>query len=170
MRNNLKAVVFTSCLALSTVASAYMEVGLATQDYGNTTITGFNIGLGSDTYRESGFYTGFDFDVNFGEVSSEQVIGMGMDINIGWAFFDQLAVYGLVGYNSQSIYNSYRSEYDTYLGFGYGAGVNYKFNNNFAIDLKYKTATLEYFDTTNVEFTGVDFDYSSLGVNLKISF
>ena len=170
MRNNLKAVVLTSCLALTTVASAYMEVGVATQEYGNTSITGFNVGFGSDTYTAIGFYTGFDFDVNLGEVYSEEVIGMGIDLNIGWSFFDALAIYGLIGYNSQSIYSSAKSEYNTFLGLGYGAGVNYKLSNNFAIDVKYKKAKLEYYDTTNSEFTGRDFDYTSLGVNLKLSF
>jgi len=170
MKKKLKLLVLTGLLAVGTTASAYIEVGVAKQEYASTSITGFNVGLGSDTYWDSGFYSGFDFDVNFGELYSEQVLGLGMDINLGWSFFDSLALYGLIGYNSQSIYNTSRSEFNTYLGLGYGAGVNYKITDNFAVDLKYKKATLEYFDTTEFKFSGSDFDYTSLGINLKISF
>ena len=174
MNRNLKSLILTALLSTGTMLSAasantYIQAGIGQYTYEEEDTTSYNLGLGTDTTYNNNVYFGFDFDVNFGEMYSEQLIGMGMDVNLGYTFMKSLSPYAFVGYNLQAIYDSDESQFDSYIGFGYGVGVNYKISDSFAVDAKYKMATLDYWDNSDTGYSG-DMDFSSLGINIKYLF
>ncbi len=174
MNRNFKSLVLIALLSTGATLNAsnsntYIEAGIGQYSYEEEDITGYNVGLGTDTTYSNDVYFGFDFDVNFGEIYSEQILGMGMDLNLGYTFMRALSPYVFVGYNLQAVYDSGESQFNSFIGFGYGIGVNYKISNSFAIDAKYKTATLDYWDNDDTGYSG-DMDFSSLGINLKYLF
>ncbi len=167
----MKKLLLTALLTLGSVANAgYMEAGVAQLEYSGETTLGYNLGIGSDVYMDNSLYMGFDFDLIFGKLNSEQVLGLGFDLNVGWEAVKGLALYGLIGVNTQSIYNSSESIFNNYYGFDYGAGVNYQISNSFAVDVKYKTSSMSYYDHADTGHNYADMDFSSIGINLKYIF
>ncbi len=165
----LAALLSTGSIVSATEGTTYIEAGIGQYSYEDETITGYKLGLGGDTTYSNNVYLGFDFDVNSGEIYNEQIIGMGMDVNLGYTFINALSPYIFLGYNLQAVYDSDESQFDSYIGFGYGVGVNYKISNSFAVDAKYKMATLDYWDTADTGRSR-DIDFSSIGVSLKYLF
>ena len=157
----LKAsIISTLCLNLY-AGENFIKLGASSQDFDGATNSGITLGIGTDNYKESGLYYGAVFNLESSELETEQVIGLGMDLNLGYQLTSDLVGYGIIGWNMQSIYDSDESEFNSYKGFGGGIGAQYKISESFAINVEARSYTLKY------EEVGNDLDYKSTNFNLK---
>lgn len=101
-------------------------------------------------------YTELSFDLGVGSNSSSY----NTNIKGGYLITQDLAVYGIgsAGYQTLKIENNDINS----LGFGYGAGIEYRITKNIKTQIEYKT-----FDMQN---NSNSYSYSSTNLNFKYSF
>lgn len=101
-------------------------------------------------------FTELSFDLGVGSNSSSY----NTNLKAGYLILNDLAVYGIgsAGYQTLKIENSNINS----LGFGYGAGVEYRITKSIKTQIEYKT-----FDMQN---NSNSYSYSSTNFNLKYSF
>jgi len=162
MKKNLTAIALLGALSLNAYAGEnFIQLGASNLDFGGESATGFNLGIGTDNYKENGLYYGAVFNVDSGKVNNEKVIGFGMDIKLGYTFMKDWTGYGLVGWNLQGIYDTPSDEFNNYRGFGGGLGLQYKISESFAVNVESRTYNLKFEDV------GEDLKYKTTSINLK---
>ncbi|MEV9527052.1 outer membrane beta-barrel protein [Aliarcobacter butzleri] len=159
-----------AALAAATLTSAAsaidIHVGASSVDAGRYgSGIEYSIGYGWDNRDKqtngTGFYWGGSFDLGMAQLDTEDLTNFSFDLKLGYSPVKDLAVYAIGSGAIQGIEdtNSY--------GFGYGAGVDYKISDSFAVAAEYKTYTM----TPDINgYAGVDYDYDKIGVNLKYVF
>lgn len=163
MEKIIKLALASTLLGSSLYASGTSElhIGVANAKIENENYAEFNIGLGYNKYFDSNIYFGTSFDFAYGspKLASKSIdlYTLSADLKLGYAFFDKkLAIYGIGSAAAQSIDSKDGG------GFGYGAGVDYRFTDKFALNVEYKT-----YDMSTSAF---DYDYEKAGINIKYSF
>lgn len=166
MKNLTKVALVVCALTLNSFAAddtTDFHIGASSAEVLGQSFTEYNIGYGVDFYTQKNIYIGLSFDFAYGNVDLENskksadVYSSIADLKLGYALFDNtLAIYGLGSGALQSI-DSLNG-----AGFGYGAGVDYKINKSFAINVEYKT-----YDMTS---DGADYTYEKINSNIKYTF
>jgi opacity protein-like surface antigen len=166
MKNLTKMALVASALTLNLFAAddtTDFHIGASSAEVLGQSYTEYNIGYGVDFYTQKSIYIGLSFDIAYGNVDLENskksadVYSSTADLKLGYALFDNtLAIYGLGTGALQSVNNLEGA------GFGYGGGVDYKINKNFAINVEYKTYDM-------VSNAG-DYTYEKINSNIKYTF
>jgi len=157
MKNKLTLAVIT-ILTLATSANAKIDIHVGTSKVklAGESATAYNIGWGTNSHNENGFYWGTQFDISSIKLKDHNVTSFGGDLKIGYSFIKDLTVYALVGALGQDLRQGQG------LGFGYGAGIEYKAFNNVSLNVESKSYAMSLEET--------DYDFDSLGLNLKYTF
>ena len=158
----------TASAMMATMASAATSyrvgAGTATINDGESS-TAYNIGLGSEGFLGEHLYSGFAFDMEISsiEASGQKSLGtfaISTDYHLGYGFKRTFIPYALVGLKIHRIDGIDSSA----IGFGYGAGFEYKFTPSLSALVEYKTYSLKNYTT---EFS---YDSDSTIFMLKYSF
>ena len=158
----------TASAMIVTVASAGMNyrigAGTATINDGESS-TAYDIGFGSEGFSGEHLYSGFSFDMEKSspEASGQKSLGtlaISIDYHLGYSFKRTLIPYALVGLKIHQIYGVDSSA----IGFGYGAGIEYKFTPTWSVLAEYKTYSVKNYTT---DFS---YDADSTIFMLKYSF
>jgi opacity protein-like surface antigen len=155
--------VLAAFLATNAMATKEIHVGTSSVDAG-----AFGSGIeysagwaGSNLDTGPGIFWGVGFDLGYAQLDTVDITSFSTDLKLGYSPIKDLAVFVIGTGMAQTIdsTNAY--------GFGYGAGIDYKFAEHFAIGAEYKTYTM----TPDVGgYAGVDYTYDKMGVNLKYVF
>jgi opacity protein-like surface antigen len=165
MKKLTKLAIVTSALALNLSAQNVIDyhIGVSSAKVLDKDFTELNIGYGFNIYTQNDFYVGLVLGFAFGNVDLDNsktadVFGTNADLKLGYSMFDNdLALYAIGSGALQSV--------DTMsgAGFGYGAGVDYRFSKNFALNIEYKT-----YDMTSDKMP--DYTYEKINTNFKYTF
>ena len=124
----------------------------------------YSIGWGADSRnikKDTNFYYGANFDFGIAQVDVEDLLNYTFDLKVGYLITKEFSIYA-IGTGAIQDTNNYES-----YGFGYGAGLDYKISDSFALSSEYKTYTM----TPNINgVAGADYDYKKVGINLKYLF
>ncbi len=134
--------------------------------------TEYTVGFGFDNRKgnpnDKGFYWGGSFDLGYGSLDDtdlDTMYSFTSDIKLGYSITTDLAIYGIGSAGYQTLKGDTGDING--LGFGYGAGVDYKIGKNFSVAGEYKTYAM----TINENgYAAGDYDYDKVGVNLKYLF
>lgn len=144
---------------ITTAASAAvrdLHVSGGTSTIANETQPIYEIGYGVSGYFDSGLMFGVDFNFGTANTTKETTYNYGADMKVGFSPIKNASVYAIGSVMSQSYANT------TGYGFGYGGGMEYRFNNSFATALEYKTFSM----ITKVG----DYDFDSTQLKVKYTF
>lgn len=165
MKKLTKLAIVTSALALNLSAQSVADyhIGVSSAKVLEKDFTEVNIGYGVNWYTQSDIYVGILLEFAYGNLDLENnksadVFSSNGDLKLGYSLFDKnLALYGIGSGALQSI--------DTVngAGFGYGAGVDYRFTKSFAMNLEYKT-----YDMTSDKMP--NYTYEKINTNFKYTF
>lgn len=132
-------------LASSLMAESYVYVGASKADMmDEQSTTTFSIGYGFSKVFSNCVMAGFSTSYHQGDYEESSVSdsswfnGIGVDFHLGYSPTKPFALYGIAGYQMQAISSSTSAG-----GFGYGAGVSYKFFEHVALALEYRTYDME---------------------------
>lgn len=117
----------------------------------------YTIGYGVTKTFDNKVVAGVSFDLDYANVGSTDIYGVGADLKLGYNVYKDVNVYALGGYKIQSV------EGDSAYGFGYGAGIDYAVTRNIVAAVEYKTYDMS---ASNFE----DYKYQTLGASLKYRF
>lgn len=158
-----KLVVASTILSSTLYATSTSDVhiGVSNAKIENENYAEFNIGLGYNKYFDSNILFGTSFDLAYGSPKlankSIDLYTVSADVKLGYALFDKkLSIYAIGSAAAQLVDDTEAG------GFGYGAGVDYRFTDKFALNVEYKTY--------NMNTSSFDYDYKKTGVNLKYIF
>lgn len=165
MKKLTKFAIVTSALALNLSAQNVTDyhIGVSSAKILEKDFTEVNVGYGVNWYTQSDIYVGIVIEFAYGNVDLEDgksadVFSSNADLKLGYSMFDNnLALYAIGSGALQSV--------DTMngAGFGYGAGVDYRFTKNFAMNLEYKT-----YDMTSDKMP--NYTYEKINTNFKYTF
>nr|WP_321265933.1 outer membrane beta-barrel protein [uncultured Sulfurimonas sp.] len=167
MNNKILSLVVATMLTTGALSAKEVKgdlhVNVSQVEVFKDTNVGYGLGYGYRVIYNSGIYLGgsLDFIASEGKkdalTSKKTLYAYGTNIKLGYVPIKNLAVYGIGSAMLQSIGSLGGA------GFGYGGGVEYMFNENFALSAEYIThkMTLE---------GSLDYDYDIAGVNLKYTF
>lgn len=166
MKNLTKVALVVSALTLNLFAgddTKDFHIGASSAEVLGQSYTEYNIGYGLDFYTQKSIFIGLSFDFAYGNIDLENsrksadVYASTVDLKLGYALFNNtLSIYGLGTGAIQSI-----DSLDG-VGFGYGAGIDYKINKSFALNVEYKTYDM-------VSDAG-DYTYEKINSNIKYTF
>lgn len=134
-----------------------IHIGSSSVELAQESATSVNIGFGTNSHSENGFYWGTQFDLSFIDLDEHTVTGFGGDFKMGYSLIEDLTIYGLAGGLGQDLKDGQG------LGFGFGGGVEYRAFENVALNVEAKS-----YDMTHEN--DADYDFDSVGVNLKYAF
>ncbi|MBE0513623.1 outer membrane beta-barrel protein [Sulfurimonas sp.] len=162
----LKKSALSSLLALSLASSLmaenYVYVGASKADIMEQSTTSFSIGYGFSKVFSNCVMVGFSGSYHQGDYEESSATGsswfngLGVDFHLGYSPTKPLALYGIAGYQVQAISSSTSAD-----GFGYGAGVSYKFFEHVALALEYRTYDME------VPSLDYKYDYDTLDALIR---
>ena len=163
MKKLITGTALAAILGSSAFAAGDLHLGASSVEAMGESGTEISVGYGFDNQdkKETGLYFGGSIDYGIADIKGEDLGSFTADLKLGYMPINNLAVYGIgsVAIQSYDSVNAY--------GFGYGAGVDYKINDSFAVAAEYKMYTM----TPDVDgYAGVDYDYDKMGVNLKYTF
>jgi predicted porin len=118
------------------------------------TTTGIN--FGRLVQKENGFVYGSNADVYS---ISEGMFGIGVELRLGYAPKEQLAIYGTLGYSLNAL-----TDYVGTDGTNYGIGMTYDINERFGAYVDYKVHNLTISDDNNNDL----FDRKATGLAFGI--
>jgi len=136
---------------------------------GNATIndlpsfSAYTIGMGIEGFSGKHLHSGFTFDMEFASLEERGQKSLGTfaistDYHLGYAFKHKFIPYALVGLKIHRIDGIDSSA----IGFGYGAGVEYKFTPKWSVLTEYKTYSVKNYTT--------DFNYDSASTIFMIKY
>ncbi len=134
--------------------------------------TEYTIGYGFDNRKGSandrGVYWGGSFDLGYAsldDVSLDTMYSFTADLKLGYSFNQSLAIYGIGSAGYQTLKGD-TSDLNS-LGFGYGAGVDYKVAEHLSVAAEYKKYSMTIDENG---YAAGDYDYDKFGVNFKYLF
>ena len=134
-----------------------VSVGATAAKMGGETYTQYGIGYTSNTRLDSGIILGFGNSLYYGNVDSgREVTTLDLDLRAGYEIYQDLTAFGL----GTGVYQYFDDNSAT--GVGYGASLEYKINQNVAVEGTYKT--------TNMRYKTDDYDYSTSNVAIKFNY
>ena len=165
MKRITRLAIVASALSLNVYANTLgdFHIGVSSAEVLDKSFTEFNIGYGANIYTQSDIFVGFALDFAYGSADLENtksvdVFSSSADFKLGYAMFNQnLALYGIGSGALQSV------DTTNGAGFGYGAGIDYRFTKNFALNIEYKT-----YDMVSDKIP--DYTYDKINTNLKYTF
>lgn len=157
MKKTLTAVAIIAILTTTANAAVRdIHVSGGTSTIATETQPIYEIGYGVSGYFDTGLMLGVDFNFGAANTAKETTYNYGADMKLGFSPIKNTSVYAIGSAMSQSYANT------TGYGFGYGAGIEYRFNNSFATAVEYKTYSM----TTKVG----DYDFDSSQLKVKYTF
>lgn len=134
--------------------------------------TEYSIGYGVDNRKGSsndkGFYWGAAFDLGYASLDDtvlDTMYSFTTDLKLGYSITADLTMYGIGSAGYQTLKGDTNDL--NALGFGYGAGVDYRIGKNFSVAGEYK----QYAMTVDANgYAAGDYDYDKVGVNFKYLF
>ncbi|MDD4950500.1 outer membrane beta-barrel protein [Sulfuricurvum sp.] len=154
-----KFMIIAATAILATAANAavkdiHLSGGTSTIDHATQPI--YEIGYGVSGCFDSGLMLGIEFNVGGANTPKETTYNYSGDMRVGFSPIKNTSVYAIGSAMTQSYKNT------TGYGFGYGGGMEYRFNNSFATAVEYKTFSM----TTKVG----DYDFDSTQLKMKYTF
>lgn len=164
----MKKLIIGAAIAASLTSSAFatdLHLGVSSVEAMGESGTEYSLGFGWDNRdkmkSDTGFFWGGSFDYGIADIKGEDLGTFTGDLKIGYTPLKDLAVYA-IGSGAIQSYDSVNA-----YGFGYGAGIDYKISDSFAVAAEYKSYTM----TPDIDgVAGVDYDFDKVGVNLKYIF
>jgi len=137
----MKKIIFILGIVFSVIhadQTTDLRFGVGEVKAGNEAATSFGIGFGGTTYLENNFILGLVFNFSYADIKinnkDENLYGYSSDMKLGYS----LHQYGLDSYIiGSALYQSIGSING--VGVGYGAGIDYRFTEEIALVLEYKT-------------------------------
>lgn len=153
------SVALIATLALTTGAAAQTEIGVTASqaDIMGESATSYGVNWGYSNAGKQGFYWATQFSLESIQAEAESVIGYGGDLKLGYSVIDNLAIYAIGSGIGQDIAGGQGA------GFGFGGGASYQVFKNMAVQAEYKTYSMTH-------ESGGEYDYDTMGVNLKWTF
>lgn len=160
MKKVLCLVSLAGILALNSYAKDYSEsfqggVSYATIDGEHKPV--YNVGYGITQTLDNKLFFGVLVNGEYAHLTNGSLWGAGTDFKLGYTVWEKMNAYGIVGAKMQSI------DSDTGYGLGYGIGLDYPLTRTISASIEYKKYNLNASDMP-------DYDYKTLGVNLKYAF
>ena len=93
--------------------------------------TTYNLGTSMTRTMENGFLYGANISGKYSDINGHSLYGAAGEVQLGYHIY-VTNFYGILGYQYEKI------EDDTYNGFGYGAGVEFRVLKGFALAIEYK--------------------------------
>lgn len=156
-------------LCLASMAAVFALNGYA-KDYGEDIFGGisrasidgehkaaYTLGYGLTKTLDNKLFFGVAFSGEYANLSDGTLWGAGTDFKLGYNVWEKVNAYGIVGAKLQSVDGNAGS------GLGYGLGVDYPITRSISAALEYKTYNM---NANNIP----DYDYKTLGLNLKYAF
>ncbi|MDZ7819308.1 MAG: outer membrane beta-barrel protein [Aliarcobacter sp.] len=149
------------CGLVSSLSAANFDtkvsLGASSAKIDGESYTQYGGGYTSNTSLDNGILLGFGNSIYYGNVrSGTEVTTVDMDLRAGYEIVKNLRGYGL----GTGVYQ-YMDD-NSATGLGYGASLEYKINNNVAIEGSYKT--------TNMRYSTNDYDYSTSNFAVKFNY
>ena len=147
-------------LALNSYAKDYGEDihgGISHASIDGEHKAAYNLGYGVTKVLDNKVLLGVAFDGEYANLSDGSLWGAATDFKLGYNVWDKLNAYGMVGAKLQSV------DGNSGYGLGYGLGVDYPLTHKIKAAVEYKNYNL---NGSNIS----DYDYKTLGLNLKYSF
>lgn len=146
MKKVLAAAVATALVTQGVWAEAEMTVRVASSEILENSQLQYGLGYGFTSYHNNGFAWSSETFLDYAQLEDTNVIGFGTALKLGYSMFsNDLYLYGLGGLLVQDVG-------DGAYGFGFGAGVNYRFAEHFSVGAEYQQYSMQ-------ELT-VDYDYT----------
>ncbi|WP_333804278.1 hypothetical protein [Sulfurospirillum sp.] len=117
----------------------------------------FNAGYGITKTLDNKVLFGVAFNGEYSNLSDGSLWGAGTDFKLGYNVWEKLNAYGIVGAKLQSV------DGNAGYGLGYGLGVDYPITRTISAAVEYKNYNM---NASNIP----DYDYKTLGLNLKYAF
>jgi len=160
MKKVLCLVSMAAVFALSSYAKDYGE-----DVYGsisNASIDGehkaaYTLGYGITKKLDNKMLLGVSFSGEYANLSDGSLWGAGTDFKLGYNVWEKLNTYGIVGAKLQSV------DGNAGTGLGYGLGLDYPITRAISAAVEYKIYNM---NANNIP----DYDYKTLGLNLKYAF
>jgi hypothetical protein len=174
--SSLVAILLLSGVAYASESTKGVTFGVSSFDLSNGTTslnetikpesgTQYDIGFATTSVSDNNIFMGMDSVITFASLSASQVYGLDANLKIGYQ-----PIKGLSGYAIGSLCIDYLSgdnnEDGFGYGYGYGLGAEYQFAQHFAANIEWKNKTIHM--STNV--VDYDYDYKTVGLNLKYLF
>jgi hypothetical protein len=157
MKKTLTAVAIIAILTTAANAAVRdIHISGGTSTIANETQPIYEIGYGVSAYFDSELMLGVDFNFGAANTTHDTTYNYGADAKVGFSPIKNASVYAIGSAMSQSYANT------TGYGFGYGTGIEYRFNNSFATAVEYKTYSM----TSKVG----DYDFDSSQLKVKYTF
>lgn len=134
-----------------------VSVGATSAKLDGETYTQYGLGYTANTALNNGIILGFGNSLYYGNVDSgREVTTLDLDLRAGYEIYQDLTAFGL----GTGVYQYFDDNSAT--GVGYGASLEYKINQNVAVEGTYKT--------TNMRYKTDDYDYSTSNVAIKFNY
>ncbi|MFW9620218.1 MAG: outer membrane beta-barrel protein [Sulfurospirillum sp.] len=117
----------------------------------------YTIGYGITKTLDNKVFFGVAFDGEYSNLSDGPLYGAGTDFKLGYNVWDKVNAYGILGAKLQSV------DGNAGYGLGYGLGVDYPITRTISAAVEYKNYNM---NASNIP----DYDYKTLGLNLKYAF
>lgn len=156
----LFAILFVALVAVDSYAKDYGEDihgGISTANIDGEHKPAFNIGYGVTKSLDNKMIFGVEFDGEYANLSDGSLYGAGTNLKLGYNVWDKMNAYGIVGAKIQSL------DGNAGYGLGYGLGIDYPITRAISAAVEYKNYNM---NASNIS----DYDYKTLGLNLKYAF
>ena len=191
MKNSIKKTIVATALLASTLLSAdgYIKAKYAQQDSTvgearSDALTGSMYGVGfgaTNHFGDTNFLYGGEFALGYGSFEDDDgyengLTTFGVDLKLGYTFFDSLSLFGILGYEGSYVVAEYENEQggtenDTLFGSSikYGAGLEYQPLHWLSVGAEY-TISKPDFESTESDFTIGSNELKVAGVYVKLIF
>lgn len=165
MKKITKLAIVTSALTLNLSAQTVSDyhIGVSSAKVLDKDFVELNVGYGANFYTQSNIFFGIAIELAYGQVDLENiksadVITSNGDFKLGYAMLEnKLALYAIGSGALQGIDSM------SGAGFGYGAGIDYRITDSFALNVEYKT-----YDMTSDKMPNYTFE--KINTNFKYTF
>jgi hypothetical protein len=127
--------------------------------------TQYDIGLSTTEVYDNNVFAGMDSVLTYAKFSAAKVWGLDANFKLGYQ-----PLKGLSGYAIGSIcidyLNGNTNEDGFGWGYGYGLGTEYQFSQHFAANIEWKKKAIN----MKSNIVDYDYDYKTVGLNLKYLF
>lgn len=156
----LFAVLFVTLVTIDSYAKDYVEDihgGISRATIDGEHKAAFDIGYGITKTLDNKVLLGVAFNGEYSNLTDGAMYGAGTDFKLGYNVWNKMNAYGILGAKLQSV------DGNAGYGLGYGLGLDYPITRAISAAVEYKSYNM---NASNIP----DYDYKTLGLNLKYAF
>lgn len=156
----LFAVLFVTLVAIDSYAKDYGEDihgGISAANISGEHKPAYTIGYGITKPLDNKMIFGVAFDGEYAKLGDGSLFGATTDFKLGYNVWEKMNAYGIMGAKLQSV------DGNSGYGLGFGVGLDYPITRVVSASVEYKSYNM---NASNIP----DYDYKTLGLNLKYAF